>query len=133
MLKISDQECFNLDTVNVKVSELPFVDAGEDKVALRETFVEIGGSPSTNGANNILWSPNVNLSGIEETNPTAYIDFPIIYYLRVIDQNNCFNIDSVLVKPIPDIVIPTGISPNGHWKKTIHGALVVFKNIPIRV
>ena len=112
VLKVSDEECFKNDTVKVAVNPLPIVDAGNDVVALRKTYKVIGGEPTSNGNVSITWTPNINITSTGIANPAVYVDFPITYYVVVVDQNGCFNVDSVFVKPIPDVVIPTGISPN---------------------
>jgi len=55
------------------------------------------------GAVSFLWSPAEDLDNPETRNPTASPDTTTMYYIEMIDGNECTHYDSVLVTVIPDI------------------------------
>jgi len=117
ILQASFNGCVGVDTVVVTIPILPFVDAGPDDEIPSLGAIQIGGDPSANTVDTLFWSPSIYLDDSTLFNPTAIKPKEDTwYYVTVIDSNGCVNVDSMFLEVIPDIRIPSGISPNGDGK-----------------
>jgi len=89
-------------TVEAIFLPLPLVDAGTDiQICTGQSFQLQG-----NGTGNIFsWSPAQFLDNSLIPNPIASGIDSVEFFLTVIDTNNCFNFDSVLVTPGGNITI----------------------------
>jgi len=117
-LTVSDSlGCESLDSVLIVVSSL-IVDAGNDTVACingplqLDAVVSGGTAPYTYD-----WSPSGGLSDSTISDPVILVTGIIALQLTVIDANNCFGMDSVLIldiglpSPAFTMDIDTGCSP----------------------
>ena len=108
-----DGACVDTDSVNVVVYGLPSADAGEDESIYFEEQYQLGGNPTTEEDNLIVWSNEDLLTDPESFNPTTV---PLLadqwFFLEVVDLNGCTAVDSVLVSIIPELDIPSGFTPN---------------------
>jgi large repetitive protein len=109
-----DNTCVDQDTVLVTIWDLPMADAGEDQFIFVEETVELGGDPTTELENTVIWSPGWWLSDSTSFNP-ATIDLNITteFVVNITDLNGCLGSDTVLVNVIPEIGVPSGFTPNG--------------------
>jgi gliding motility-associated-like protein len=117
VLEIGYAGCSDLDTVFITVAAEVLVDAGLDIDMYTEQSEVIGGSPTTDPTNTVVWTPSIFLNDSILNNPTVIQ--PTIstwYYVIATDTNGCINIDSIYVAVLPDIVIPDGISPGSDGK-----------------
>ena len=117
VLEIGYAGCSDLDTVFITVTAEVLVDAGLDIDMYTEQSEVIGGSPTTDPTNTVVWTPSIFLNDSILNNPTVIQ--PTIstwYYVIATDTNGCINIDSIYVTVLPDIVIPDGISPGSDGK-----------------
>lgn len=113
VLTITNGPCTDSDTVQVTVDPTPIAEAGEDQSMYLEESVVIGGQPTGPAGSDFLWSPGSDLSDSTATNPIATPTESTWFYVTVIDPNGCVGIDSVFVEVIPEIVVPSGFTPNG--------------------
>ncbi len=112
-LTASDGPCSATDQVMVTVNETPIADAGPDQTIFVSGSVTIGGSPTAPPNSTVVWSPDSVLSDASAFNPIADPGITTWLQVMVTAPNGCQNIDSVLVTVVPDIVIPSGFTPNG--------------------
>ncbi|HNI06347.1 MAG TPA: gliding motility-associated C-terminal domain-containing protein, partial [Flavobacteriales bacterium] len=90
-------------------------DAGPDQSILIGATVTLAGVPGPPGST-YLWSPDSLVSSPTVLDPTASPDVTTWFVLQVTTDAGCSDVDSVLITVVPEIVIPTGFSPNsdGH-------------------
>lgn len=105
--------CSAMDSVTVTIFGLPDVDAGGEQTIVEGEEVTLGGSPTSNTATDFLWTPNETLNDSTATNPSGFPEQTATYQVVVTDENGCVNSDFAVVVVVPDIDIPTGVSPNG--------------------
>lgn len=107
--------CSDQDVVQINVLALPIADAGPDRDILLGATATLGGVPGP-PESTYLWSPDSLVSTPTVLNPTTSPDVTTWFVLQVTTEQGCSDIDSVLVTVVPEIVIPTGFSPNsdGH-------------------
>ncbi len=109
-----DGLCTNNDTVCVTVNPLPVVDAGDDQAIPTTASTVIGGSPTTDPGFTVVWTPSNYLDDTSAHNPNVIaIDTATTYIVMVTDTNGCVAYDTVFVDIYPEIVIPSGFTPNG--------------------
>ena len=104
------------DSVLVNVVSLPVVVAGADTILSYDDLYDLGGNPTGPTEATYIWSPLNNFvleSDSIEANPSIVVMSSEVYTVIVTDTNGCKNFDQVEVQLIPDIVVPTGFSPNG--------------------
>lgn len=118
-LTVSDGPCFDSDEVTVTILDQPIADAGPDHtIFLSETAV-LGGNPTGPPGSSITWTPDSLLSSGSASNPTTSPPSTTWFVVTVVAPNGCVSSDSVLVTVVPDVVIPTGFTPNGDgWNET---------------
>jgi gliding motility-associated-like protein len=117
---VSVLSCTVNDTILVNVAALPIVDAGNDTIlGYNESYI-LGGSPTGPVGSSYFWNNLLNFEFEEdefEPNPSLVVLLsPETYIVTVTDSNGCINRDTVEVKIIPDVVIPSGFSPNDDLK-----------------
>jgi gliding motility-associated-like protein len=112
-LTASDGPCISTDQVLIVINASPLADAGPDQTIFVSGSVTLGGSPTTDPGSTIIWSPDSVLSDPTAFNPVADPSITTWFQLIVTDPNGCQSIDSVLITVVPEIVIPTGFTPNG--------------------
>lgn len=106
--------CTAYDTVFINTPEPPFVDAGDDFEMYPDQTELLGGSPTTDPENTVVWSPADFLDDTLIFNPSIYKpDNSGTYYVTATDTNGCMNIDSIYIEILPNFIIPDGVSPNG--------------------
>lgn len=97
------QICEGYDTVTVTVYPLPRADAGNDVAICMGDSVPLQAS----GGQWYLWSPALRLSCTACDAPIATPPVTTTYHVRVTDQNQCVNTDSVTitVNPLPTVTM----------------------------
>ena len=113
---VEEQSCVVKDSVLVNVVSLPVVVAGVDTILSYDDLYDLGGNPTGPTEATYIWSPLNNFvseSDSIEANPSIVVMSSEVYTVIVTDTNGCKNFDQVEVQLIPDIVVPTGFSPNG--------------------
>ncbi|MGB8191405.1 MAG: PKD domain-containing protein [Chitinophagaceae bacterium] len=98
------------DTMRVFVLDQIFAFAG------RDTAIVIGQPLSLNasGAEFFTWAPPFGLNRTDVSNPTALLNSNMTYYLRAINEQGCFDIDTINIKVFktkPDIFVPNAFTP----------------------
>ncbi len=101
--------------VIINVHPIPIVDAGPDR------HIVIGNPVILNGKADgeqlaYSWSPNNNINDITKLTPVVSPLHDIAYILSARSLYGCSNADSVLVKVVTGIFIPTAFTPNGDGK-----------------
>ncbi len=112
-LTVTDGACTVTDQVIIDVLELPFAQAGDDRSIFLGATTTLGGAPSGPPGSVFSWSVDTTLSAIDVPNPAASPTLTTWYTLTVVAPNGCQDTDSVLVRVLPELVIPSGFSPNG--------------------
>jgi gliding motility-associated-like protein len=110
---ISREGCYS-DTVNntVEVYEVPRVEAGPDQVILEGAATRLWGNVQVTGSVVLQWSPAVYLNDPGIATPLANPQVDQLYYLTATTGNTCSAYDSVWVKVLPDLIVPSAFSPN---------------------
>lgn len=110
----TDNTCTDTDTVIVNVFDLPTADAGLDQDVFFDEAATLGGNPTSEEGNLIIWIPEDHLTETDVANPeTRPLTESQWFYLEVIDLNGCTAEDSVFVNVIPEIEVVSGFTPNG--------------------
>ncbi|MBK9193722.1 MAG: gliding motility-associated C-terminal domain-containing protein [Flavobacteriales bacterium] len=112
-LSISNGPCDDSEQVVVTILGSPGADAGPDVSIFLQQTVVIGGNPTGPAGSSYIWQPDSLLDDASLANPIADPPSTTWFVVTVTSPNGCTSIDSVLVTVIPEIVIPTGFSPNG--------------------
>ena len=113
VLTVSDGPCSDQDTVTVTVLGAPSADAGPDQTIFLDETATLGGTPTGPVGSLYTWSPDSLLDDPASANPVADPPLTTWFVVTVTAPNGCISIDSVLVTVIPEVVIPTGFTPNG--------------------
>lgn len=92
---------------------LPLADAGPDLTIIGFGEVTLGGSPSGPAGSSFIWTPDSLLNAPTVPNPTTAPLETAWYTLTVTAPNGCIDTDSVLVTIVPEMIIPSGFTPNG--------------------
>ncbi|MBP6311109.1 MAG: gliding motility-associated C-terminal domain-containing protein, partial [Flavobacteriales bacterium] len=91
----------------------PIADAGPDQFIFLSGSVTLGGSPTGPPGSSFVWVPDSVLSTNNGPNPEADPNFTSWFTVTVTGPNGCVAVDSVLVTVLPDVVFPSGFTPNG--------------------
>ncbi len=92
-----DNGCVGSAPTTITVFTLPTVDAGDDVAVCTGLSVQVGGSPTSPTGTVFLWTPSTDLDDATMANPTASPGTTVQYTVTVRDDNQCANMDSVLV------------------------------------
>lgn len=100
------------DTLRVFVMSEIFAFAG------RDTAIVLGQPLQLNagGAEFFSWSPSFGLNRTDIGNPVAQLNDNITYYLRAMNEQGCFDLDTINIqvfKTKPDIFVPNAFTPKG--------------------
>ncbi len=112
-LTVADGPCTATDQVTVNILDLPIANAGEDQTIFLGDQATLGGSPTGPVGSIYLWAPDSLLSNATLPNPIAEPSVTTWFTVQVTSPNGCVDVDSVLVTVVPEVVIPTGFTPNG--------------------
>ncbi|MEX1133150.1 MAG: gliding motility-associated C-terminal domain-containing protein [Flavobacteriales bacterium] len=134
-LTVTDGPCSSTDQVTVIVLALPIADAGPNQTIFLSESANLGGAPSGPPGSTFTWSPDSLLSNSTVPNPTADPTVSTWYTLTVVGPDGCISVDSVLITVVPDIVIPTGFTPNGdgHNETWIIDFIELFPNVEVEI
>ena len=113
ILTVTDGPCSDVDSVAVNILALPLANAGADQTIIGIGEVTLGGSPSGPVGSSFIWAPDSLLNAATVPNPTTSPLETTIYTLAVTAPNGCIDTDTVVVTVVPEIVIPSGFTPNG--------------------
>jgi len=105
--------CTDNDTVQVTAYAIPTVDAGTSVTIFPGSNTTIGGSPTGTTGSSYLWNPNPDLDNSTVANPVATPTVTTTYTVTVTSIDGCIASDTVTVIVIPEIIILSGITPNG--------------------
>ncbi|MDP4264260.1 MAG: gliding motility-associated C-terminal domain-containing protein [Bacteroidota bacterium] len=103
----------NLVIINVHAK--PVVDAGPDRVYIVGYPVTLPGVVAGEEPT-YTWSPAISISDINVLNPVVSPPADITYILSAFSSFGCMNEDSVHVKVVAGIFVPTAFTPNGDGK-----------------
>ena len=135
---VVEQSCTVKDSILVTVVSLPIVDAGIDVTLGYNDPHILGGSPTGPTGASYSWTPITNFTFESDSiseNPGIDVLSSVTYTVFVTDTNGCFSSDQVVVSLIPNIIVPSGFSPNGDgindtWEIQ---NLEAFENTTVRV
>ncbi len=88
--------CSTKDTVELGIYELPDVDLGPDREVCKYLNIEFG--VAEEGAISYLWSNG-------EITDSISINTPGEYSIEVVSVNNCYDTDTIIVNPGPDLLL----------------------------
>ncbi len=110
-----DGPCVVSDTTTVTIYELPIADAGEDGEGYIDFDVIIGGNPTSDSENTIVWTNGGELLNDSlASNPTyLVVNEEQLFVVTVTAPNGCTSVDSMYVYLAPEIDVHTGLTPNG--------------------
>lgn len=118
-LTASDPPCSATDQVSITVLPLPVADAGPDVTIFIGDEATLGGAPTGPPGSSYSWSPDSLLNDPAVANPQASPAQSTWFTVLVTGPNGCSALDSVFVEVVPDVVIPSGFTPNGDgWNDT---------------
>jgi gliding motility-associated-like protein len=92
--------CIGKDTVNIGVYSPPSITITDDTLVCKNTSVQL----SVSGGQTYSWTPAGSLDNPNTTTPIASPSVNTLYFVNIIDNNNCQHQDSVLVSVRPDAI-----------------------------
>lgn len=97
----TNDTCTGIDSVMVKVNNLPVVDAGPSKKMCIGDTLQLNAT----GGKIYAWTTSPTLSDTSVSSPLAFPIVSTMYYVTAADSNSCVNYDSVsvVVNPLPVI------------------------------
>ncbi len=112
-VKITNQfGCTNLDSVKVKVAEMPVADAGPDKKVTAGKTVRLSGK-IRGGKYRFYWLPTTFLTDTNTLEPLVTPTANITYTLHAVSGLGCGeSVDSVNVQVYQELTVPNTFSPN---------------------
>lgn len=96
--------CEDLDTVNVFVSSADFAITTTSENVCPDASVELNAS----GGINYLWSPDIYLDDATSASPVCTPPTNMIYYVTVENAEGCFDVDTVTVNLLPEVIATAG-------------------------
>ncbi len=109
----SDGPCVVTSIIEVTIYETPLADAGEDQEAELGDEVILGGNPTTEDLNTVVWTPSELLDESSLFNPSYLVENSIQnFVLTVTSPEGCINEDSTQVILYPEVDIHSGFTPN---------------------
>jgi gliding motility-associated-like protein len=99
----------------INIHPTPMVSAGPDRILLTGSSATLAASAEGEGLV-YSWSPNSFISDLHSLTPTVTPTADIKYILSAISSAGCAGQDSVLVKVVSGIYVPTAFTPNGDGK-----------------
>ena len=112
-LTVSDGPCSDSDDITITILDLPIANAGADQTIFLGDQATLGGSPTGPQGSTYLWVPDSLVSNASAANPITEPPVTTWFTVLVTSPNGCVDLDSVLVTVVPEVVIPTGFTPNG--------------------
>jgi len=109
---VVDSICLDTARVLIQVHDTIGLYAGLDETIMKDQTVQLEASQH-DSLLNYLWSPALGLSNDSIYNPIAGPKQTITYILRALNTYGCYEYDTLVVNVIPDLIFPTGITPNG--------------------
>lgn len=112
------------DTVLIQVAKI-IADAGP-----RDTSIVLGQPLQLNatGSTNFSWTPPTWLNDVNISNPLSLPQENIEYVVKVSNPQGCFALDTIAVKVFkidPDLLVPTGFSPDNDGNNDIFRPILV--------
>ncbi|MFB9863661.1 PKD domain-containing protein [Rufibacter immobilis] len=106
---VSNSPCKSAtDEVQIRIEPTPAADAGPDLLLEEGDKITLQGS----GQGQLSWTPTIGLSNPDISNPFASPATSTTYYLHARSEAGCTNLDSMEVKVVKRLQIPTAFSPN---------------------
>lgn len=111
------------DSIKISVTPKIYVNAGRDTMLVPEQLLTLSATASSGSQFN--WTPSLGLNNPTIYNPTVQLGKGIdsvIYRVRVTESGGCYGEDDLTVKifkSLPDILVPSGFTPNGDGKNDI--------------
>jgi gliding motility-associated-like protein len=103
--------CVDSSTQNVTILDTPIVDAGSNMIVKLGNQAVLNAT-STGNAVSFLWRPATFLSNATLQQPITSPTNDIVYTVWATLQNGCSSKDTVLVKVLSELIIPSAFSPN---------------------
>jgi gliding motility-associated-like protein len=100
-----------IDSAIVVVNPRPIVNAGDDLYTYYSESVQLNASSNT--ALSYSWSPSNELNASNIANPISTPTQTTTYIVTVVDGNGCIGRDTMVVEVDKNILIATGLTPNG--------------------
>jgi gliding motility-associated-like protein len=104
----------------INIHPLPYVDAGPDRVLIKNDSLVIRGNASGESIS-YLWVPSIFLNSDTLLQPLAFPPQDMDYSLSVTSAFGCSNAGRMHITVVNDIFIPTAFTPNNdgkndHWR-----------------
>ena len=129
-----DSICKDTASILVQLYDTIGIYAGPDETILKDQHVQLSASLH-DSLISYLWSPSIGLSNDTIYNPDASPKETIIYLLKVKTIYGCYETDSLIVNVIPDLIFPSGITPNddGINDEWVIDYVFKFPNIEVEI
>lgn len=103
------------DVLTINVHPKPVVNAGPDRIMLVNNPITLSGSADGEQIT-YSWSPDRFINDVHQLNPAVSPPADITYTLSATSSWGCSNADSMRIKVVADIFVPTAFTPNGDGK-----------------